>query len=268
MMLLHFWASRYAISTEFYLKKLDLEDSLHAWHLSTGDTLQAKPFKLSPFDPNDAPYDSLVAMGIISKVAQNIVSYRKAGGSFETFDDLKKIYGMTDSLWELLHPWVKLGASVESNIQTTEHPPERKRRNNTTSNSQKKDLNHADSAWFQTIYGIGPVLSSRIVRYRSLLGGFVSLDQLHEVYGLAPEVIQRLLKKAELDTAKIPFEKINVNRSDHNQLAAHPYLSFIQARAIVAYRDQHGLFNTIEELKKIHLMDDSTYLRVSPYLDF
>ena len=130
------------------------------------------------------------------------------------------------------------------------------------------DLNRVDSLWLMKIYGIGPVLSKRIIKYRNLLGGFHSMDQLKEVYRLPPEVIETLSKRVFINNSHTPLEKIFINNSEYLQIAAHPYISFDQARAIVAYRKQHGPFNRAEDLKKIHLIDDSTYLRVRPYVDF
>lgn len=130
------------------------------------------------------------------------------------------------------------------------------------------DLNSVDSVWLKKIYGIGPVLSQRIVKYRDLLGGFCSLDQLNEVYNLPEETITTLKARVYLDLDKNPVKKLDLNQSVTVTLAQHPYISFKLANAIVAYRKQHGPYQSAEDLKRIHLVDDSTYLRVRPYLDF
>ena len=51
------------------------------------------------------------------------------------------------------------------------------------------EINAADTLNFRTLKGIGEVLSSRIVKYRKLLGGFYSTHQLTEVYGVEPETV-------------------------------------------------------------------------------
>jgi DNA uptake protein ComE-like DNA-binding protein len=130
------------------------------------------------------------------------------------------------------------------------------------------DLNTVDSTWLMQIYGIGPILSKRIIKYRDLLGGFYSMDQLKEVYHLPEETIAILEQYVFLDLDHTPLEKISVNSNGLLEIASHPYISFALARAIVSYREQHGHYNVPEDLKKIHLMDDSTYLRVRPYIDF
>ena len=117
------------------------------------------------------------------------------------------------------------------------------------------------------INGIGPILSRRIIKYRDLLGGFHSLNQLLEVYHLPPNVASKIMNYAYLDLDNYPVNKLNLNQADYTLLASHPYVPFSLAKAIVAFRDQHGPFTDLEHLKKIHLVNDSTYLRVSPYLD-
>ena len=198
------------------------------------------------------------------RIAKNVVNYRKAGGNFKTSNDLKKIYGINDSLWVLVKPWVVI--ENKHHLPQTTRVGETGKKNNQP--SKLIGINSADSIWFQTIYGVGPVLSARIVKYRELLGGFVSLEQLNEVYGLSPEVVKEVQRKVRLDTIPGSITKLNINTDDFKTLGRHPYLNFQAGRAIISYRVIHGEYDNIEELKKIHLIDDSTYLRVRPYLDF
>lgn len=186
-----------------------------------------------------------------------------------------------DSLTQVLYPAAKLDTVnvlkqvATKPVDTSQHefsqPPEANNRKSKPYRAQSikpKDLNQVDSIWLMQIYGIGPVLSKRIIKYRNLLGGFHSMDQLNEVYNLPEETIEKLKQYVFLDSANIAIERISINATDFMQIAAHPYISYILAKAIVSYREQHGPFNNLEDLKNIHLMDDSTYLRVLPYIDF
>ena len=263
LILLHFVNTRYPGRVHLHFEKDEKSDSLWAM-LQALDNQASRPMHMSSFNPNTISYDSMIGMGFIPQIAKNVVNYRKAGGKFKTSNDLKKIYGISDSLWVLVKPWVL--------IENKEDLPRTKRirEQGKKSNQQSKlvGINSADSSWFQTIYGIGPVLSARIVKYRNLLGGFVSLEQLHEVYGLSPEVIKEIKGKVMLDTIQGSITKLNINTDDLKTLGRHPYLNFKAGMAIISYRENHGRYDNVEELKKIHLIDDSTYLRVSPYLDF
>jgi competence ComEA-like helix-hairpin-helix protein len=127
------------------------------------------------------------------------------------------------------------------------------------------NLNEADTTQFQGIYGIGPALARRIVKYREGLGGFVSNEQLKEVYGLDSTVIKKLLKVSFLSEGFIP-RKININTADESMLSAHPYFSKKIAKTIVTYRFQHGKFQSVDDLRRIETLDKKVLDKIYLYL--
>ena len=130
---------------------------------------------------------------------------------------------------------------------------------------QPFDINTADAVQLSTVKGIGPVLSARIVKFRDRLGGFVSQAQYQEVYGLSPEVVDRLKERTYIDASFYPT-RVDINIADVQTLAAHPYITYRQAKSIVNYRAQHGSFTAIESLCSLVLIDSSTLEKLSPYL--
>ncbi len=118
------------------------------------------------------------------------------------------------------------------------------------------DINTADTVALKKIYGIGSVLSQRIIKYRDLLGGFTSKSQLHEVYGLEKEVIQRLDSLTFIDQLFVPTQ-LAINELKTFELDDHPYVNKKMARAIDSYRRQHGNFDGIESLYNMHLVDSA-----------
>lgn len=131
---------------------------------------------------------------------------------------------------------------------------------------QKFDLNLADTTQLKTIYGIGPVIARRIVTYRTNLGGFVGFDQLREVWGLDSTVVARLTEKSVIAADFTP-NKLAINHCSEQELARHPYLRTKLARAIVNYRLQHGSFTSVDDLKKINIMEEKVFLRIKPYIN-
>jgi competence protein ComEA len=126
------------------------------------------------------------------------------------------------------------------------------------------DINLADTAAFIAFPGIGSRLADRIIRFREKLGGFYSIDQIGEVYGLADSVFQKI--KPFLLAGPYDLKKININTATLEELKAHPYIRYAIANSIVQYRNQHGNFTSIEELKKIVLITNDTYEKISAYL--
>lgn len=227
--------------------------------------------KKSRFDPNIATFNTLVNAGLDTIIAARIIKYRNSGGKFTFKEDLHKIYGLTNETYEnvmahiaLPHkpsiaPTERAEITAEPALTSTYKKPQK----------EKKrlffNINEADSVTLSKIYGIGPVLSSRIIRYRELLGGFTDTLQFKEVYGLKAEVLKQLYISAVIEENFNP-SAINVNKADAAQLARHPYISWTIAKAIIAYRRQHGNFLTLDQLQRIKLIDQEIFKKIKPYL--
>jgi len=259
----HFWISRDPSSHQFNFEDPGFQDSISQLLLKFEENTVVIE-KVPKFNPNSVSYDSLLKWGVDYRVASNLIKYRNAGGRFNHSIDVKKLFGMTDSLWLILNASIQIPIDTVP-IQNSAQKTISKR--SIVQGQHRMDINEVDSAWLKRIYGIGPVLSKRIIKYREILGGFHSLEQLEEVYGLTEEVIDRLKDKL-LVKPNPTLVRIDLNKADATLISLHPYFTFNQARAIIAYRDQHGWFRDLSEIKNIHLIHDSTYLRVYPYLDF
>ncbi|MEM7109297.1 MAG: helix-hairpin-helix domain-containing protein [Bacteroidota bacterium] len=131
----------------------------------------------------------------------------------------------------------------------------------------KFDINKADTNQLKRLKGIGSVFSKRIIKYRELLGGFVTLDQLSEVYGLHDSVLMQLDTLVYV-AADFNPSMINVNSSSPDELSRHPYLKKSVAGAISNYRYQHGKFSEAAELRNIQLLDSLTLAKITPYISF
>jgi DNA uptake protein ComE-like DNA-binding protein len=247
---------------EVKLQDLQKEES----HLLLADPKDREDFssnvRLFPFDPNQISRTEWQQMGLSESQANSILKYREKGGSFKVKSDLKKMYVVSD---ELFRKW-------ESYIQLPDHLPDPKADKDYLNKSKRKnkaiilDLNLADSSDFTELRGIGPVYASRIVKFRNALGGFYSIDQLTEVWGLEDSVLIRL--RAQLELNELSLTKLKINHLEASELKSHPYLNWQQANAIVNYRKQHGAYERIEDLQKIYLLSDSAIQRISPYLEF
>lgn len=129
------------------------------------------------------------------------------------------------------------------------------------------DINSADTLELRKIRGIGSVLSKRIVKYRDLLGGFVNKSQFKEVYGLKDSVLLALDTLAVINSSFTP-DRININETKSWALARHPYLTKKQAQILINYKQQHGSFQSLNDLKKVKLLDSVTLRRIKPYLNY
>lgn len=131
---------------------------------------------------------------------------------------------------------------------------------------QTLDLNRSDSADLLPLPGIGPVFAGRIVKYRNLLGGFVSADQLAEVYGMPSATVERIRNQLYIDPSAL--RKLRLNSASFRELLRHPYLEFEDVKALVEYREFKGVISSPDELSDHLILSDSVLFRLRPYLDF
>lgn len=126
-------------------------------------------------------------------------------------------------------------------------------------------LNSTDTTEWKKIPGIGSSYSSRIVKYRSLLGGFVSKEQLLEVYGISSDIYFRISPYISEDSN---FIKLHINELEFNQLLRHPYLNYNQVQAIMNLRNKKGNIASINELHMLDEFSNEDITRLQPYLEF
>jgi len=127
------------------------------------------------------------------------------------------------------------------------------------------NINSADSIALRKLPGIGVKYSSRMVRYRNMLGGFHTKEQLLEVYGIDSVLFDRILPY--LLIGQQDLRKININTCTEKNLKAHPYISNPVAKLVVKYREHHGFYQSLDELKSLPLIDEQLFRKIVVYLE-
>lgn len=204
------------------------------------------------FDPNKATDDEFLRLGLSVKQIATIRKYLDKGGVFRSKEDFFKIRVISANQKNNLADWI-----VIEGLQKV--MPEK----NLAQKSTTIEINTADSVQLKQMPGIGNVLSKRIVKYRDLLGGFYSISQLKEVYGLTEQTISLFESKITVDLSKI--KKLDVNFADLNELSRHPYLKKDLASKIVKFRTKHGSFRDLTILRDSMILNIDEYNRIEPY---
>jgi len=206
-----------------------------------------KPIELFDFDPNTATKEELERLGFKSWQAENIVKYRSKGGRFKQPSDIAKIHGVDAEFAEKLMPYIK----IESQSQSASY-------------DILVNINTATAADFQKLKGIGEAYSKRIVAYREKLGGFISVEQLREVYGITDEIYNSILPNLKIGNE--PVRTININTADFKTLVSHPYIDKQIANAILNYREFAKTIKSTDELVKQKALSQSDYDKISKYI--
>lgn len=226
----------------------------------TGNTTTYENSELFVFDPNLATVADWLRLGLSEKTAATIDRYRKKGGRFYKKEDLQRIWGLPKGFYDRVKDFIDIPPREEK-----KYPVYEKTEYVRSERSPKIiQVNNADSVAFEALPGIGPKLSARIVGFREKLGGFYTVDQIGETYGLPDSTFQEIRPFLTIDASAI--RTININTATKDELRSHPYIKWNLANAIVAYRTQHGNFQSVEDLKKIAVIDEKTYEKVTRYL--
>lgn len=219
---------------------------------------------LFEFDPNTATQEEFVRLGLTARVATTILKYRQKGGKFFRKEDFKKIYGISETDYEELEPFIQI-------VKTAPKPAFAKQEKEFKKPLAEKpqtvfiDINKATTEEWQQLRGIGPFYSKKITHFREKLGGFSSIEQVGNTYGLKDstfQVIQPFLKISPV------FRKIKINQEDAKTLSAHPYIKWNQANVLKKYQENHGAILDVETFSKVVVFSKEDVERLTPYLDF
>jgi competence protein ComEA len=220
------------------------------------------------FDPNTISTGGWKKLGLKDKTIHTIENYLSKGGYFKKPEDLQKVYGLHTDEYERLAPFIKIISDPginnhkESGAEKTFNENQAKK--NLSSGYLSVDINTADTTAFIALPGIGSKLAARITNFRDKLGGFYSIAQVGETFGLPDSTFQKI--KLYLKLENVSLKKININTTTLDELKAHPYIKWSIANPIIAYRNEHGLFSKVEDIRKVMAVTDEIYNKIAPYL--
>ncbi len=242
------------------------------------------------FDPNTSTFDELVSLGLTDRQAQTLVNYRNSGARFRRPEDLRRVYGIDSVTAARLIPYIIIAEDTEQKRKEEQSGSEGESfragsagaratwfagdRDGTVGEIPGKkedypetgplDLNLCTAAELERLPGIGPVLAGRIIKYRSLLGGFVDAGQLTEVYGLDTSVARMAAGRVILTFDSI--SPLVLDSASFSDLARHPYIGYEAARLITRYRSVAGMPVTLGKMVAAGAIPAELARRLAPYV--
>ena len=214
------------------------------------------PIFSGAFDPNSADSLLLSEVGFNSFQAANLLKYRRSGGFFKTNSDLLKIYGVDSVFYSLIEKNIQ----IESTDRIADDLPDKK----IMESEINIEINSADSLDLIRLPGVGSVFASRIIRYRQLLGGYYSVEQLLEVYNFPEETYSEIHQNISVDPEQI--KQIRLNFAGYSELIRHPYIKKEQVKAILDYRTKNGSFRNMKEFEDAGILEAEKVKELKPYL--
>ena len=213
------------------------------------------------FNPNYISEFKGYTLGMSAEELDRLYQFRSQNKFINSIQEFQEITKVSDSLLEAISPffkfpqWEKSTQKLNANIKS-------ERTNNVPEN-----LNEATANDLRKVPGIGEVLSARIIKFRNGLGGFLTNEQLYDVYGLDSSVAVRTLKKFQVIKAP-KVEKININTASVEELANLVYIPYHVAENIVSYREENGMFSSLNELFNVSEFPINKIERLELYLSY
>lgn len=204
----------------------------------------------------------LTRWGFSPKQAEVVVRYRDASGGIHSIEHFKRCYVVSEEMAEKIVPYIIFSAKDDSTTSIVQ--PQSK--SETTAPKPIVDINRADSAALVAIDGIGPKSASEIIKYRKLLGGYHSVEQLSELKCITESNFEKILAKISCDSFVI--SKIDVNFASPKELERHPYVSAQTLRRIIKQRQLKGGWSRIEEMTEQNILSEEEAKRLAPYFRF
>ena len=267
----HFWPRGEAI-----VEEEEIEDEVDA----------PQPTRLFAFDPNTADSLTLIELGLRPWQVKNMMKYRAKGGRFRKPEDFRKLYGLTDSAFAALRPYIRIDSTawvarrdslqmLKHERDSLKHVADSLRRDSiyaARGYQVKKDtiieLNNTDTAALQYLRGVGPAVARHIVRYGQQLGGYVSPEQIREIPALKGLEVKFDTIIPHLTAEKDSVTRMRVNYIGVEQMRKHPYMGFTKAKAIYELRRNKFYLKSIDELRELPCLTEEDIRRLEPYLSF
>jgi len=227
------------------------------------DSTSVNKIELFVFDPNSIDAEGWKKLGLNDRLIATILNYRNKGGKFRTAEDIRKIWGLKNEDADRLIPFIQIQSATDNYNNYINNYS----RNNLS--AQKKittpvDINTATAEELMQLPGMNHSLPYRIINYREKLGSFVNVQQIKTAYGMTDSIYQLIAPFLKIDLNTI--KKININIASEYELSMNPNISRDIAKAIIIYRNQHGNYQKIEDLKKIVFINEEMFRKIAPYL--
>lgn len=223
--------------------------------------------KIYPFNPNFITDYKGYKLGMSVAEIDRLLAFRKQNQYVNSAEEFQNVTKVSDSLLAVIAPYFKFPDWVKHKREFKEY-----RSYAYTSFPKKEkqaviDINQATQEDLIKINGIGEAISSRILKFKESVGGFVSMEQMKDIWGLSPEVIEKLNSHFKISTVS-NVKKIDINNASVKELSQFPYFNYQQARQIVTFRSMNGDFKNIQDLTKIKGLSIEKANIIALYLAF
>jgi DNA uptake protein ComE-like DNA-binding protein len=252
------------ITPKAYYTPEQFEEIQAKWDAARQTNKNSGLLSLFSFNPNTIDESALDSLDLPKHIKRNIIKYRAAGGSFKSNDDLRKLYGMSDSLFQHIAPFIVIPkAAVKPQTKNisrlTLETPSGFFDPNTAS---EEELEH---------FGFSSYQSNNIVSYRNSGGTYRQPEDLLKIYGLDSATYKRIYPYVKIDVRAEPEKEvpeelfiIELNSADTSDLIQLKGIGSVYASRILKYRDLLGGFCNVNQLMEVYGFSEELFATVKP----
>lgn len=223
--------------------------------------------KIYPFNPNFITDFKGYKLGMSVEEIDRLLAFRKTNRYVNSAQEFQQVTLVSDSLLNTMSPYFKFPDWVKNKKSKRFVDYSREKSEKSKPKIEVKDINHATQEDLVKVYGIGPALSERILKEKAKFGAFMTMEQMQDIWGLSPEVIENLNKHFEIKTMP-EIKKIDINNASIKELSQFPYFRYALAKEIVVYRSMKGGIKSTHDLLKIKGFPVEKVYIIEKYLEF
>ena len=210
--------------------------------------LEESKSKIFPFNPNYITDYKGSVLGMSNEEIDRLLAYRKQNKWINSSEQFQEVTKIPDSLLSKISPyfkfpdWVTNPKPTTSNYSYNDKPK---------AFAEKQDLNTATKQELQKVNGVGEYYSERIIKFRNTFkGGFIADIQLQDIYGLTPEIIEKITQQFTVKTPR-SIKKINLNTATIDELVTVQHIDYDLAHQIIEQRQLREGYKSLSELTKV-----------------
>ncbi len=234
------------------------------------DSLYLKPIVPFQFDPNTATFEEFVALGLSKSTAASIIKYRKRGKIFSIPEEFAACYGVTDSAYQTLKPYISIAPEYE--VTPFERKTDKSGRTGRFTDAKRDTAIHykpfridtVTVAYLRTI-GFSHRRATAFIRYRDMRGGLRNIEEIGECYVIPAaecDTLARYIIFPEGTATATPDRKIELNGADSATLRSIYGIGAKSVVAIMEYRRKLGGFVCVEQLAEVKSVTESNFEKI------
>jgi len=220
-----------------------------------------------PFNPNFITDFKGYKLGMSTVEIDRLLQFRKSNKYVNSAAEFQALTQVSDSLLATMAPYFKFPDWINNKKG---HKAYDKFENKAYAKKEKItiiDINLASQEDLIKVYGIGAGLSERILKQKEILGGFVSMEQMNDVWGLSPEVVEKLKERFKVATIPI-LKKVKINDATSKELSQFPYFRYPLSKEIVIYRSMNNGIKNSDDLIKIKGFPAEKVQIIEKYMEY